>query len=323
VAEAGLAERLTVVLLTYNCATRVGTVLQRLCRLGVPVVVVDNGSTDRTCAIIRAGFSDRVHLIEVGRNIGAAARNLGAERARTAYVAFCDDDGWYEPAGLATTCDLFDAHPPLGLVNGRILVGAQRWLDPICQEMQESPLRDRDGIPGQVLLGFMAGACIARRSAFLEVGGYDGRTFIGGEEEPLALALAKAGWQMRYVDALVVAHWPSLAHFEGLRAYGMRNTLWAAWLHRRLPNALRHTIFTLLDHPKNLDYVRGVAMAAGGLPWVLRERRPVSTELDRDLRQLDERRQRRRRRFLTRRHPPAAQRSPWAEPSATRQEEFV
>jgi len=292
-------DRVTIVLLTYNCAHRIEEVLARLEELAVPIVAVDNGSSDGTGDLLSR--RPQVEVIQLPHNIGAAARNVGVDRARTPYVAMCDDDGWYDRAGLDRAADVLDGAPRLGLINARILVGEEHRLDPISAEMADSPLRAVDDVPGAVLLGFMAGAVVARRQAYLEVGGYDPRFFIGGEEETLSFKLAKAGWLMRYVPDVVVYHRPSMANVSGLRPYGLRNTVWNAWLHRPFGSALRWTAFTLVDRPKNRDWIRGVVMAIRGLPWVLRERDPMSGELDAQLRQLDERRFTERRPFFTRR----------------------
>ena len=114
-----LCERLSVVLLTYNCAHRIDDILRRLTELRLPLVVVDNASADGTPDVVEAAG---VRVIRLSRNIGAAARNVGVRWVSTPYVAFCDDDGWYERAGLAEVCDRFDAHPALAIVNTRILV---------------------------------------------------------------------------------------------------------------------------------------------------------------------------------------------------------
>lgn len=298
------SHRATVVLLTYECADRLAPILRRLTTLGLPVVAVDNGSRDGTEAVLRA--TPGVETVRLERNVGAAGRNAGAAHARTPYVLFCDDDGWYEPGGIAAACDLLDAHPRLAVVNARIVVGSGRRPDPISAIMAASPLPDRTGIPGPVLASFMAGAVLVRRSAFEAVGGYDERFFLGGEEETLAWPLRKAGWELRYFPDLVMHHWPSLANAGTLRARGMRNTLWTAWLHRPLASALRWTGFVLADTPKNADFVRGLAMALGGLPWVLRERRPAADQLDRESRLLDSERFAGRRPLLNRRDWSAA-----------------
>jgi N-acetylglucosaminyl-diphospho-decaprenol L-rhamnosyltransferase len=306
-----LDRRISVVLLTYNCAHRIEPILTRLLALDVPVIAVDNGSADGTADVLAR--YDGIELVRLPGNIGAAGRNAGAERVRTPYLLFCDDDGWYEPDGLPLLCDLFDRHPELGLINARILVGQAERLDPISVEMAASPLPDRHGLPGTVLLSFMAGAVAVRACAYQEVAGYDRRFFIGGEEETLAFKLAKAGWQMRYIPEVVMHHQPSLANAGRLRAFGMRNTLVNAWLHRRWRSALRWTVFTLVDTPKNADFARGILLTLRGLPWVVAERAPMSSELDHDVLTLDARRFAARRPLFNRRDWQPGDRSPrWA-----------
>jgi GT2 family glycosyltransferase len=283
--HADLRERVTVVLLTYNCAHRVAPILSELLALNVPIVAVDNGSADQTPDFLR-GFR-AIEVIGLEHNIGAAARNVGAQRTVTPYVAFCDDDGWFERDGLARAADALDAHPSLGLVNGRIMVGDQQRLDPISVEMADSPLSERDGIPGAVLLGFMAGACIARVEAYLAVGGYEPEFFMGGEEEALAIKLAAAGWKMRYRSDVVVQHRPSQANATQLRAYGLRNALWTRWIYRRPVAAATATLRLLVERPKDRDWLVGLGLALRGLPWALRRRRPVDAELNRLLSRLD------------------------------------
>lgn len=296
-----LADQLTVVLLTYNCGHRLDRVLDQLLALGLPVIAVDNGSGDDTVA--RLTERPGVEVVALEQNIGAAGRNAGLDRARTPYVMFCDDDGWWDPDGLDEAVKLFEQHPRLAVINARILVRDEARLDPISVEMADSPLEDHSGVPGAVLLSFMAGAVIVRRSAYDEVGGYDPVFFLGGEEETLAVKLARRGWQMRYIPVVVMRHHPSVANAPKLRAFGMRNTLWNAWLHRRLPSAVRWTLFTLADTPKNEDWLRGVRMAVRGAGWVLRARRPIDAALDDALSVLDRRRFAARRGVLNRIDP--------------------
>jgi GT2 family glycosyltransferase len=274
-------------LLTYNCAHRIDPVLDRLLALDVPLVAVDNASSDGTRSALRRR---RVPTVELPANIGAAARNVGADKLPTDYIAFCDDDGWYEPEGLRIAAELLDRHPELAVVNARILVGDERSLDPISAEMARSPLPESMGIPGHVLLGFMAGAVVMRRSAYLQVGGYDPAFFIGGEEDTLAVKLVRAGWEMRYVPDVVVVHRPSVANAARVRPYGFRNALWTVWLHRPLPTAVVRTAQLLKDEPKGRHWVLGAGMAMRGLPWVVRQRRPMSRALDERYRILERRR---------------------------------
>jgi glycosyltransferase involved in cell wall biosynthesis len=65
------------------------------------VVVVDDGSTDDTCRLLRS-FGDRVRVVRHERPGGvSAARNHGIAEARSRWVAFLDDDDLWAPDKLA------------------------------------------------------------------------------------------------------------------------------------------------------------------------------------------------------------------------------
>ena len=64
-------------------------------------------------------------------------------------------------------------------------------------------------MPEPLVLGFLAGASVVRRHAVLDVGGFEPRFFLGGEEQLLAIDLRAAGWCLAYVDDVVVHHHPS------------------------------------------------------------------------------------------------------------------
>jgi hypothetical protein len=53
---------------------------------------------------------------------------------------------------------------------------------------------DLPDLPGPPVLGFIACGGIVRRAAFLEVGGFNSRLGVGGEEELLAVDLTARGW---------------------------------------------------------------------------------------------------------------------------------
>ncbi|WP_253851747.1 glycosyltransferase family 2 protein [Mycobacterium sp. 1423905.2] len=282
--------RVSVVVITHNRRTELDRTLGRLADLPEQprVVVVDNASTDGTADLVRDRHP-RVTLLTPGKNMGAVGRNLGVEVVDTPYVAFCDDDTWYEPAALRRAADLLDAHPTLAVVTASITVEPDGKLDAICEEMAESPLDRPPGIPGHPLLSFLAGVSIVRREAFLAAGGFSKRLWLGGEEELLASDLARAGWHMSYVPDVVAHHYASRLRDAHLRRrHGIRNTLWFTWLRRPLPSAARHTIRLLRRLPRDRVSVQGISDAVRGLPWVLRERKPVPANLERGYQQLED-----------------------------------
>ncbi|PDP87412.1 glycosyl transferase [Glycomyces fuscus] len=252
-----------------------------------PTVVVDNASGDGTAAAV-AERHPWARLVRAGANLGSVGRNVGVEALDTPYVAFCDDDTWWEPGSLERAADLLDAHPGLGSVTARLIVEPAGSEDPITPELRHSPVPGPDWLPGPALLGVLAGVTVFRVRAFWQAGGFSRRLWMGGEEELLALDLAAAGWWMCWDEDTVAHHAASpVRDPTRRRRLGIRNTLWTAWLRRPVDGAWRHTWSVLRSVPRDLPSAMAVAEALGGLPWVLRERAPVPPQVERGLRTLE------------------------------------
>lgn len=285
--------RVAVVMITHNRVNEVLRSLDELSRLPERprLVVVDNGSTDGTARAVAKHFGGKVEVVEGGANLGAVARTVGVRHVEEPYVAFCDDDTWWEPGSLRRAADLFDEQPRLALLTARVLVGPENREDALCAELARSPLPCEPGMPGPSLLGFMAGASMVRRSAYLEAGGFEPRFFVGGEEELLAADLVALGYWICYASELVVHHHPSqLRNSHARRVVMIRNALWFAWLRRPLPGVTRAMLRLARSQPWDLALLRGIALALGGLPWALSRRRVVPSEIERHLCLLEGRR---------------------------------
>jgi GT2 family glycosyltransferase len=281
--------RIAIVMITHNRCDEVLASLDHLTRLPERprIVVVDNASVDGTTAAVARRYP-QVEVLPAGGNLGAAARNIGVRHVNAPYVALCDDDTWWEPGSLAHAADLFDKYPRLAVAVARILVGSEAQEDPVCRVLQRSPLPRQPNMPGPPLLGFLAGASVVRRSAFLDAGGFEPRFFIGSEEEMLAADLVAAGWWLCYLPCLVVHHHPSPRRDDNLRRWLLvRNTLWSAWLRRPLSSALRKTGRIVRTAPRGSATWRGLAAALAGLPWVLRHRRVLPPHVEQWFRLLE------------------------------------
>jgi Glycosyl transferase family 2 len=230
-------------------------------------VVVDQGSDP----VPRLGH--RVTVFRPGRNLGACGRNLGVASCDTPYVAFSDDDSWWADGSLAAAADLFDAHPRLGLLAASVCVEPDGRPDPFNDLLAASPLPG--GGPGRPILGFMACASVVRRTAFLEVGGFAANIGVGGEEERVALDLASAGWELRYVADLRAHHAPEPGGRDGRQRRAVRNGIWTAWQRLPVGLALRSTV-GLMRSGDGHEALLGGIDALRGLPLALRERRPVT-----------------------------------------------
>ena len=148
-AQAGRPDtRITVVLITRNRRAELARTLA--CLAALPerpaLIVVDNGSDDGSAAYVRWQYPD-VALIAARSNLGADGRNVALRQVTTPYVAFCDDDTWWEPGSLALAADALDAHPDIAAVTARIVVEPSGEDDPIVAELARSPAaRDFPGL---------------------------------------------------------------------------------------------------------------------------------------------------------------------------------
>jgi N-acetylglucosaminyl-diphospho-decaprenol L-rhamnosyltransferase len=281
--------RVSVVVITRDRRPEVIGSLARLLALPEPppVLLVDNDSSDGTADAVEQRYPT-VDVVRLPRNLGAAGRTVGVERARTPYVAFSDDDSWWADGALHRAADILDRAPQLAVLAARILVGEEGRLDPVCLAMRNSPLGEVAGV-GPRVLGFVACGAVVRRSAYLEVGGFHPRFGVGGEETLLAVDLAERGWDCAYADDVAAHHHPSAVRDVGARrAREVRNALWTVWLRRRPTGVLRRTGGLLAHGARDRDARAGMRHALAGAPWVLRERAAVGASVEQALSRLEQ-----------------------------------
>jgi GT2 family glycosyltransferase len=234
-----------------------------------PIVVVDNASGDGTGEVV-AATSPWVELLRLNRNRGAAARNLGVERLRTAFVAFSDDDSWWQPHSLALAARIFRRFPRTGLLAARILVGAERRLDPTSALMQGGVPPQ---LPGPRVSGFVACGAVVRRQAFLAAGGFCDRFLIGGEEELLAIDLRAGGWDLCYAEEVTAIHMPYAGDRSDRSWLNLRNALWTSGRRRSPRRALRDSAALAAAGGGDPVARKAFVAALRGLPWALSRRR--------------------------------------------------
>ena len=64
------------------------------------VIVVDDGSTDKTKEVVNAFDNSRIHYFYQENKERSAARNLGIQKAKGQYICFLDDDDYFLPNHL-------------------------------------------------------------------------------------------------------------------------------------------------------------------------------------------------------------------------------
>ncbi|MFF8930171.1 glycosyltransferase family 2 protein [Streptomyces longwoodensis] len=283
--------RTGVVIATRDRAPRLARTLDHL--LALPerpeILVVDNASRDDTPALL-ARHHPRVRTLRLPANRGALARTEGVRALDTPYVAFSDDDSWWAPGALERAARHLDAHPRLGLLSARTLVGPAAEPDPLNDVLAGSPLGPAEDLPGVQVLGFLACASVVRRDAYLDAGGFHPVLFFGGEETLLAYDLAARGWGVTHCPDVVAHHHPPPAppaSRADRSALFRRNALLTDWLRRPLPHALARTRDLAAEARHDPQARSALRQALVRLPAALRARRPLPPYLEEAARTLD------------------------------------
>src|SRR5438034_5235748 len=196
--------RISVVVCSCNGASTIRECCEGLLKLEYPdyeVIVVDDGSKDRTAAI--AGeFGFRVISTE---NRGLSnARNAGLEAATGEIVAYIDDDAYPDPHWLTYLAARF-------LSTSHAAVGGPNLAPPGDGPIAECIARAPGG-PVHVLLSdceaeHIPGCNMAFRKACLEaIGGFDPQFRTAGDDVDVCWRLQKRGWTLGFSPAAMVWH---------------------------------------------------------------------------------------------------------------------
>jgi glycosyltransferase involved in cell wall biosynthesis len=134
------------------------------------LIVVDDGSTDRTPGVVGEISDERLRYLPLEHVGISGSLNRGLAEARAPVVAVQDADDWSLPARLERQLAVLDERPEVAVVGARM-----REVDASGNELRPRTAF-ATGEVNQALLRFnpIPNSCAAfRRSAAQEVGGYD------------------------------------------------------------------------------------------------------------------------------------------------------
>ena len=230
---------ITVVVVSWNTRLRLESCLAVLSRAtmqgSVEIVVVDNGSTDGSQAMVGEHFPG-VRLIQNQDNLGyGRAVNIGVKAGAGRYALILNSDCELAPGALATMAELLDRDPDVAGVFCK-LMNPDGSLQPSVHERFPSPwamlgdligwssLRHavyrRPWLHRWLLRGTLrlhkqerdvewgGGACmLVRRNIFNAIGGFDERFFMYYEDMDLCHRLRDAGYRLRFTPSATAIHY--------------------------------------------------------------------------------------------------------------------
>ncbi|MFM2196962.1 MAG: hypothetical protein RLZZ505_394 [Verrucomicrobiota bacterium] len=207
--------RFSVIICTHNGGGRIAGCLRAIADMdGGPfeTIVVDDGSDDDTAQIVAENFPS-VRLISIPPSGLSAARNIGADAATGAILAYTDDDCEPDREWLVRLGKAF--------LNPEISAAGGPNLPPPARTPIEAVIRSASGAPSHVLLDdtraeHLPGCNIAvRREVFQSVGGFDPVFRTAGDDVDFCWRLSDAGYRLGFVPGAFVWHWrrPSIRAF--------------------------------------------------------------------------------------------------------------
>lgn len=202
--------RISIVMPCYNCATHlpasIGSVMAQTFA-DWELIVVDDGSSDASAAIVAAIDDPRIHLIRQANAGVSAARNRALDEAGGEYIAFLDADDTWVPTFLEKMAAALDAEAHavlvycgwqnLGLPGGRGM--------PFVPPEYETPAKLETLFGG---CRWPIHAALTRRAAIAEVGGFNPR-YTNAEDYALWLQIATVYPIARVAEVLAFYHFHS------------------------------------------------------------------------------------------------------------------
>jgi len=233
---------ITVIIVNYNGEPYLNDCLRSLsCQTftDFEVIVVDNGSTDTSLAILSSSFP-WVRVIPLERNEGfAKGNNMGIRASSSKYVATLNNDTIVDKDWLTYLYEVAETDEKTGMVASKILLGRDGFeidsvgmlIYPDGMSRQRGRGEKDSGQYDRVDEVLFPSACAAlyRRDMLRDIGLFDEDFFAYCEDADIGLRARIRGWRAVFSPKAVVYHLYSQTggRYSVFKAYHVeRNRIW-------------------------------------------------------------------------------------------------
>lgn len=231
-----MSAELSIIIVNWNAGALLQRCIQSIIQnppsISWEIFVIDNASTDGSTEWLKTASlsSSQIKLIENSDNAGfGKANNQGFKFSSAPFVLLLNPDTEVTQGAIDTLLATLQSDPRIGACGPRLInpdgsVQISVWRNPpAAWEILLSQLKLYLLLPrrmrGELLLGghwdhtrrrtvpMLSGAAIlARRQMIDEVGGFDERFHVYGEDNEWCLRITRAGWQLMFVPEAIVLH---------------------------------------------------------------------------------------------------------------------
>ena len=167
------------------------------------IIVVDDGSTDRTQQVLQPYF-DRIRYIYQENQGVAAARNIACQLAQGEFLAFLDADDYFLPSKLEKQLACFDHDPALDMVQtGWLMVDETGKYIFEMKPWQQAPKLDLESFI--IFKCVRPSAMMLRRKWWEKLGGFNDN-FPLAEDLDFALRLALKGCKAVWLEEILTCY---------------------------------------------------------------------------------------------------------------------
>lgn len=227
-----MALKIAWIILTWNSEKYIGTCIDSILHLkeiNHQIVIVDNGSSDRTVALLQSVYKRNIHLITLHENKGTTVpRNIAIKRVdkNVDYVCILDSDTEVNLKAIKYLIEVLEKEPKAAMAGpklmtrkGQVQPSARNFPTLTSKIFKACPIKKLEMIGRRMercinqkedsyyKAGVIMSACwMIKPIVFQKIGLLDEYYFYSPEDTEYCLRIHKAGYDVLYCPEVAIIH---------------------------------------------------------------------------------------------------------------------